>query len=74
MTVISLINSCGRNPFNSAGQLVTTKSEDGFHGYGLKSVERIAARYQGDLEVYYAEPTHTFHTIITLKGVPRFNP
>lgn len=73
-TVISLINSCSQNPFNAARQLISTKKEEGFHGYGLKSIERITARYHGDMEVYYDEPTHTFHTIITLKGVPRLNP
>lgn len=33
------------------GMPITSKEDNGFHGYGLKSVEAIVARYDGDLKI-----------------------
>lgn len=67
-TVITLTNSCRQNPFLSMSRkLPTTKSDKSHHGYGLRIIERIVKRYDGEMQYYYSEETHTFHTIITLK-------
>lgn len=64
--VISMINSCGYNPYgcHSNKQLKSTKGR--IHGYGLKSIKSIALKYNGNLETYFDEASKTFHTIVTL--------
>jgi len=46
-----------KNPFdheirrNNRGKIVTTKKEKYRHGYGLASIKKIAAKYQGDVVI-----------------------
>ena len=54
-------NSCGENPF-----LPRRKNKG--HGYGLKSVERIAALYDGHMETYFEDEENVYHTIVVLKN------
>lgn len=65
--VITLINSCRKNPFRKDRQLHTDKSDKSRHGFGLKSIRKTVNKYHGDMQMYYHEDTLTFHTIITLK-------
>ena len=60
-TVITMKNSCGENPF-----LPRRKNKG--HGYGLKSVERIAALYDGHMETYFEDEENVYHTIVVLKN------
>ena len=72
--VISIINSSRKNPFDEQnGKLATTKSNKHEHGFGIKSIRKIVAKYQGDMQMYYNQESLTFHTVITLKqsSVPR---
>ena len=48
------------------GRFVSTKREDGLHGLGLRSVERIAKKNHGYLECN-AE-AKVFHTLLVLPG------
>ena len=67
-TVLTVINSCRANPFtgeNGSPAIRTPGSHN--HGFGLKSIRKIAAKYNGDMQIYYNSDTLTFHTIITLK-------
>lgn len=67
LTLITMTNSCRKNPFfKNSKWLVSTKDQPLHHGFGIKSIERIIAKYQGCMEMYYDEETLTFHTIITL--------
>ena len=68
-TIITLTNSCRKNPFakNKSG-ISTTKPDKRYHGYGMKIIERIVRNYNGEIQNYYTEDSHTFHTIITLKN------
>lgn len=66
--VITMINSSRKNPFDEAsGKLTTTKSHKHKHGFGIKSIRKIVAKYQGDMQMYYNQESLTFHTVITLK-------
>ncbi len=66
--IISMINSCRINPFSKkTGKLISTKKDSLQHGFGIKSIKKIAKKYGGDLKVYYDEEYMEFHTIITLK-------
>ncbi len=71
-TLITVINSCRTNPFSpETGQLVTHKKDASRHGYGIKSINRIVAKYNGEIQMYYDKETLTFHTIIALKNQDR---
>lgn len=66
--VITVINSCRKNPFlHKDKQLHTDKSDKSRHGFGLKSIRKAVNKYHGDMQMYYHDATLTFHTIITLK-------
>lgn len=67
-TLIVAINSCRSMPvYNHNGELVSQKTQNGRHGFGLKSIQKVVKQYQGDLKMYYDDNTATFHSIITLK-------
>lgn len=64
-TTISLINSCRINPFCHDGKtLISKKSNPHRHGLGLKSIDKIVKEYDGLINRYYQNETHTFHTTI----------
>lgn len=70
--VITVINSCRIDPFlaQTAGRArykLTAKPDAVRHGFGLKSIRKTVAKYNGDMEMYYADDTLTFHSIIILK-------
>ena len=65
--VITMINSCAKNPFSKNGELISSKKMPQAHGFGMKSIEKIVHKYNGNMQTYYDETTCTFHTIIMLK-------
>ena len=66
--IIILINSCQNTPvYNQEGLPVSHKSDDGRHGFGIKSIKKVVKQYHGNLQMYYDNDSGTFHTIITLK-------
>jgi hypothetical protein len=66
--VITVINSCRKNPFlRKDRQLRTDKTDKSRHGFGLKSIRKTVNKYHGNMQMYYNDDTLTFHTIITLK-------
>lgn len=66
--VITVVNSSRKNPFDEqSGMLNTTKANKYKHGFGIKSIRKIAVKYHGDIQMYYNNATLTFHTIVTLK-------
>lgn len=67
LTIISMINSCRINPFDKNGQLHSRKADPLRHGFGMKSVERMVAKYNGEMTMYYKDEDYTFHTIIMLR-------
>lgn len=70
LTMITMINSCRKNPFSKeTGQLISHKKDNLRHGYGMKSIQRIIKKYNGEMQVYYEEANTAFHTIITVKEV-----
>lgn len=65
VTTISIVNSCRINPFTpNSNKLITKKTNSHRHGYGTKSIERIVEKYNGNINMYYDEETHTFHAIL----------
>ena len=68
MTIITLIDSCRVNPIDKNGTLLPTKKPNPqFHGFGMRSIENIVKKYNGEMTFYFDDPTKTFHTIIMLR-------
>ena len=64
--LITIINACENDPFKNNPMLQTTKTDRKSHGYGLKSINRIVKKYNGDINMYFNPDDNTFHTIITI--------
>lgn len=68
MTIITLIDSCRVNPIDKNGNLLPTKKPNPqFHGFGMRSIENIVKKYNGEMTFYFDDPTKTFHTIIMFR-------
>lgn len=68
-TVITVRNSSRKNPFSGPDKsLVTDKPDKRRHGFGVKSIQKTVAKYNGNMQMYYRDDTLTFHTVITLKA------
>ena len=48
------------------GLPVTTKSDSGYHGFGVKSIKEIAERYGGDVSVVAEDGVFTLNVLFTL--------
>lgn len=67
-TVVTLVNSCPDSPYSKDGRkLVSRKKNPSRHGYGMKSIERVTAKYGGNTEMYFDPESGTFHTVILLR-------
>lgn len=66
--LITVVNSCRINPFlNNNEKLVSTKRDKHTHGFGMKSIQNICKKYNGDIQMYYSDDSLTFHTVITIR-------
>lgn len=66
-TVVTLINSCPDSPYlRDCRKLVSHKKNPSRHGYGMKSIGRVVAKYDGNTEMYFDPDSGTFHTVILL--------
>lgn len=66
---IKLVNSCDTLPKTKGKQLMTTKENKDFHGYGMRSMHKIAEKYEGRLGWEYSTETKEFTLSITLPKV-----
>lgn len=64
MLVIKLENGCGGAPVSKEGELLSTKTGGGLHGWGLKSVRAATEKYDGIVETAYEE--NVFRAVVTL--------
>ena len=60
---ISLNNTCSVAPNIKNGKLITTKKKSAPHGYGIKSIKRIADKYDGDVSFDYDKEKQLFVTV-----------
>lgn len=61
---IDVSNSCDNPPKLKHDKLISTKQDDGIHGYGFKSIIKSVKKYDGDLEWKYEEADKTFNVSI----------
>lgn len=52
-------NFNGELRIDKNGNALTTKKDDGFHGFGLKSIKMIAEKYNGEIEISSTESNFT---------------
>lgn len=64
MLVIKVENSFSASPVQEKGLLKTTKTESGLHGWGLKSAQTAAEKYDGMIQTTYTG--NTFRAVATL--------
>lgn len=68
MLIIKVENGYGEAPAQENGNLLTSKVDKAFHGWGLKSVQTAAERYDGVINTEYAD--NVFRTVVTLSFQP----
>ena len=62
---ISVINSCDQKPDTEKdGTYKTAKKKAGFHGIGLKSINRVVKKYNGIASTWYNSATARFYHVI----------
>lgn len=68
MLIIKVENGYGNAPADNGGELETTKKDKDSHGWGLKSVQTAADRYDGTLTTDYKDGI--FQSVVTLSFQP----
>ena len=68
MLIIKVENGYGNAPIQENGTLLTAKKDKAFHGWGLKSVQTAADRYDGAISTHYKD--HVFQSVVTLSFQP----
>ena len=68
MLIIKVENGCSDAPTQENGHLLTSKADKTFHGWGLKSVESAADRYEGSVNTEYKDGV--FKSVVTLSFHP----
>ena len=64
MLIIKVENGYGHDLKREDGKLLTTKSDRAFHGWGLKSVQTAADRYDGTIST--DDKDVIFQSVVTL--------
>ena len=68
MLIIKVENGYGNAPTWNGGELETTKEDKASHGWGLKSVQTAADRYDGTITTDYKDGV--FQSVVTLSFQP----
>ena len=68
MLIIKVENGYGKAPTKKGGHLLTSKTDKAFHGWGLKSVQTAAERYDGTINTEYKDGI--FKSVVTLSFQP----
>ena len=63
---VTVKNSSFTSPFDAVGRLVTTKNSKE-HGYGVKTIKRIAKEYNGKSEFYMEDDMFCCHVVLKRK-------
>lgn len=68
MLIIKVENGYGDAPIENGGKLETSKADKSSHGWGLKSVQTAADRYDGTITTSYKDGV--FQSVVTLSFQP----
>lgn len=64
--IIKMINTCEKEPIVKGGKLITTKGRKEYHGYGVRIMESIIEKYDGDIEWEYNNEKNIFSVLIMI--------
>lgn len=70
MLVIKVENSLAAAPLWECGGLKTTKTEDGLHGWGLKSARAAAGKYDGVVQTSCTDDVFQTVVVLAFETVP----
>lgn len=68
MLIIKTENGCGHPPAENEGKLLTSKTDKTVHGWGLRSVQTAAERYDGAITTIYKDGV--FQSVVSLSFQP----
>lgn len=66
--IFKISNSCDFAPQKDGKHYKTSKTDNEIHGIGIKSINRIAKKYNGYSKFAYNENEKTFYSSVILKG------
>ncbi len=69
MLVIKVVNACSTKPVQENGVLKTTKAESGLHGWGLKSAQTAADKYDGMVRTTCADGVFEAVATLSYQGI-----
>lgn len=69
MLVIKVENSCQAAPAEKDGTLKTSKEENGLHGWGLKSAQTAAQKYEGTVQTSYKDGIFCAVATLSFQGI-----
>ena len=69
MLVIKVENSYNALPVKKDGALVTSKEDNGLHGWGIKSARTAAEKYEGTVQTSYSGGTFSAVATLCFQGV-----
>lgn len=64
--VITAENTCSQKPIKRNGELISTKKQSGLHGFGIKSIKRIAKEYNGKVDFSFDDEQMIFSITVAL--------
>ena len=64
--VVNTQNSCNHEPRVCNGKILSSKKDKQAHGIGIKSIRRIAAKYNGNADWRYCNETAVFEMVVVL--------
>lgn len=71
MLVIKVENSYASAPIEQDGTLQTSKDKNGLHGWGLKSAQAAAEKYDGIIQTTFTDSTFRAVATLSYEGIPQ---
>lgn len=63
-----ILNSCDAPPKQNGDIFFTSKEDKNRHGFGIKIINKITKKYQGNAKFIYSDTTKSFISLIVLKS------
>lgn len=67
--VVSVVNSCNTGPDSSGIKLISRKKNSSLHGYGTKSIKRVAQKHNGSFSWDFNPNENRFTATVILEAV-----
>ncbi len=66
--IVKVKNSCDTPPKQKGNKFISSKPNKNYHGIGIKSINRIAQKYDGSSEFEYNDENKMFCAVVMLKN------